>query len=198
MQEFYFAKLNTVLKVKNTLNTPILGTVPIINNEFSFNKKINRVDEKLISNMDSPLLLTEEFRKIRTNVQFLMSQKELKTILVTSPIFGEGKSLVSGNLAIIMALAGKKTVFVDADLRYPVGRELFNLPERKGLTTIISGHKSLEQVIQDTETENLSFISAGPIPPNPTEVLSSDEMKQYNRRFERNSSMSLLSTLHLY
>lgn len=172
IQEFYFTKLNTVSKIEGSLKIPNLGTLPIIKN-----KKSNHPRGKLISAMASPLLFNEEFRRIRANVQFQMIQKSIKTILVTSPVFGEGKSLISGNLAVVMAMDGKKTVFIDADLRKPIGRHLFDLPERKGLTSTVSGDIQLDEIIQKTEIENLFFISAGPIPPNPAEVLSSTKMQ---------------------
>lgn len=172
IQEFYFTKLNTVSKIEGSLKIPNLGTLPIIKN-----KKWNNRRRKLISVMASSLELTDEFRRIRANVQFQMTEKSIQTILVTSPVFGEGKSLISSNLATVMAMDGKKTVFIDADLRTPIGRHLFDLPERKGLTSIVSGDFQLNEIIQHTETENLYFISAGPIPPNPAEVLSSTKMK---------------------
>ncbi|MBE1557083.1 polysaccharide biosynthesis tyrosine autokinase [Sporosarcina limicola] len=178
VQEFYFTKLNTVLRVENVLNTPNLGVIPLIKSQRSFKNKDVNWDERVISAVSSPFLCMEEFRRARANIQYHMAQKEAKAILVTSTVFGEGKSLVSGNLAVVMAMDGKRTVFVDANLRKPIGRRIFNLPERKGLTSMISGQFKLKEIIQKTEMENLFFISAGPIPPNPTEVLSSTKMEQ--------------------
>lgn len=177
IQEFYFTKLNTALKTETVLNIPNLGSIPLIKGGRLFGKKSDNWKEKLMPTMTSPSLITEEFRRIRANVQFHMAQKNVKTILITSPVFGDGKSLVSGNLAIIMAMDGKKTIFVDADLRGAIGREIFNLPKRKGLTSVIAGYDELDQIIQETEISNLSFISSGPIPTNPAEVLSSATMK---------------------
>lgn len=177
VQEFYSTKLNTSLRTEAILNLPSLGTIPLIKSKKRKHQNPNQWDEKLVSMMDSPILLTEEFRRIRANLYFQMMQKNAKTILVTSPINGDGKSLISINLALIMAMDGKKTVYVDADLRKPIGRQMFNLPKRNGLTSIVSGNLKIDEVIQKTGTENLSFISAGPIPPNPAEVLSSVKMK---------------------
>ncbi|QUW23298.1 polysaccharide biosynthesis tyrosine autokinase [Sporosarcina sp. Marseille-Q4063] len=177
IREFYSPKLNTSTKTENVLSIPNLGIIPFVKVKKSFKKKYDQWDEKLISMMESPPILTEGFRRVRANVQYQMSQKNIKTILVTSPVHGDGKSFVSGNLAIIMAMDGKKTVFVDANLRQPIGRLVFNLPKRNGLTSHVSGHFKLNEIIQKTGTENLFFISSGPIPPNPAEVLSSPKMK---------------------
>lgn len=177
ISEFYSPKLNTIIKTENVLNIPNLGIIPFLKEKKFIRKKYDQWDEKLISMMESRPTLTEDFRRIRANVQYQMSQKKVKTILVTSSGHGDGKSFVSGNLAIIMAMDGKQTVFVDANLRKPIGRLVFNLPERKGLTSNVSGHFKINEIIQKTDTKNLSFISSGPIPPNPTEVLSSPKMK---------------------
>ena len=195
IQEFYFSKLNTVLKVESALNVPNLGNIPDIRKQ-TLNKK-NNVDKwngKLISNLMPSIILTEEFRRVRANVQFQMEQKNVKAILVTSPVSGDGKSLVSGNLAIIMAMAGKKTIFIDGDLRKPNGGELFNFTERKGLTSFISGHYELKEIIQKTGTKNLSFIGTGPIPPDPTEVLSSDEMKRVIENLKEHYDVIIIDT----
>lgn len=194
VREFYSSKLTTGLKTENVLDIPNMGIISFIKNKKSFKNKNNQWDEKLISAINSPITLTEEFRRVRANIQFQMSKRNVKTLLVTSPVYGDGKSLISGNLAVIMAMDGQKTVFVDANLRKPIGRRVFNLPERKGLTSTISGKFNLNEIIQQTETENLSFISAGPIPPNPTEVLSSEKMKILIERLKRQFDVIIIDT----
>lgn len=176
IQEYYYAKLDTELKTEYALKIPNLGIIPKIKNGLLNNGKVNSLGEQPIGDLKSSKTYSEEFRRMRANVQFHMSKKNAKTLLVTSAVLGDGKSLISGNLAIVMAMGGKRIVFVDADLRRPIGRELFNILDRRGLTSFVSGHYELNEIIQKTEIKNLSFIGAGPIPPNPAEVLSSDEM----------------------
>ena len=124
IREFYSPRLNTTDKTETILNIPNLGIIPFVKVKRSI--KLLRGKEH-ISMMESPPTLTEDFRRIRANVRYQMTQTNLKTILVTSSFHGDGKSFVSGNLAIIMAMDGKKTVFVDANLRRPIGRLIFNL-----------------------------------------------------------------------
>ncbi|WP_301109822.1 polysaccharide biosynthesis tyrosine autokinase [Sporosarcina sp.] len=180
IREFYFTKLNTAEKAESILKIPNMGSIPMAKKKKRFAKKYvakqgrDAWKEKIIP--ISPVLM-EEFRRIRANIQFQMSQKNAKAIMMTSPVFGDGKSLISGNLAIVMAMDGKKTIFVDANLRESMGRKIFNLPNRIGLTSFLAGTFELDQIVQKTETDNLSFISSGPIPFNPAEVLSSDKMK---------------------
>ena len=193
IQEFYSPKLNTSDRTENILSIPNLGTIPFVKVKRSIKRGV-LWDKKHISVMESSSTLTEDFRRVRANVLYQMSQKNLKTILVTSSFHGDGKSFISGNLAIIMALDGKKTVFVDANLRSPIGRLIFNLPNRNGLTSHVSGYFKLNEIIQKTETENLSFISSGPIPPNPAEVLSSPKMKALIEELKNQFEVIIIDT----
>ena len=117
IQEFYFTKLNSSRQVEKELNIPVLGVVPTIKSKTFFYNNRDEFDGKIISKWNSPTVLVEQFNKIRANVQFIMSQKNIKAILVISSVVGDGKSVISGNLAISMAMAGKKTIFVDINLR---------------------------------------------------------------------------------
>ncbi|WP_260858125.1 polysaccharide biosynthesis tyrosine autokinase [Bacillus sp. FJAT-22090] len=177
-KEFHMTNLNTVIKTERSLGIPSLGKISFLKSTKKVKKRVKNVQFKLLQNLNNPSNLIEEFRDLRANVQYQMEQKKIKAFMVTSSSAGDGRSTMSGNLAIVMAMDGKKTVFIDADLRKPDGRKLFNLPERKGLTSTIVSDYKLEEIIQQTSIENLSFISAGPIPPNSAEILSSTKMKK--------------------
>jgi capsular exopolysaccharide synthesis family protein len=97
-----------------------------------------------------------------------------KTILITSSIGGEGKTFVSINLSSVFAMSGKKTVIVGLDLRKPKIFDDFDLKNDVGVVNYLIGNMSINQIIQKTKIENLDFISAGPIPPNPSELLLSN------------------------
>ena len=118
----------------------------------------------------------EDFSKLAANIHYLTKQKNVRTIMVTSLEVGDGKTFIGCNLAVKLALNGQKTLFIDANLRKSDSRLVFNLPERKGLTSIISGYYEKDQVIQETSTDNLSFLSTGPLPPNPAQFLQSKAM----------------------
>ena len=116
----------------------------------------------------------EAYRLIRTNLQYLAVDKPLRSILITSALPGEGKSLTAANLALSFANAGKATVLVDADLRRPVQSAMFGLPNVYGLSALLAGSCTLEEALQAVpRAKNLWVLPAGPTPPNPAELLGS-------------------------
>ncbi|MBD3949584.1 CpsD/CapB family tyrosine-protein kinase [Tuanshanicoccus lijuaniae] len=129
----------------------------------------------------------EQFRTIRTNLEFVNLDKPVNSIVVTSSIPAEGKSTVSANIAHIMGATEKKVLIVDADLRKPTVHRTFNLTNERGLSTLFTQPDlKFNDVIQFSPELNLYLLPAGPIPPNPSELLSSakmthimDELKKY-------------------
>ena len=141
--------------------------------------------KELIAHRDPKSLVSEVFRTLRTNIQFMNTNNKLKTLLVTSTLPGEGKSWVTANLAVTFAQAGKKVVLVDADMRKGRQYTIFEVSPRPGLSNYLSGFDSntgeeisddLANYIQDTQIPNLYIIPAGNIPPNPSELLISTKM----------------------
>lgn len=126
---------------------------------------------KLMTYMKPKSQITEQYRNIRTNIQFSIMGSDIRSILLTSPSPGEGKTTTLSNLAIVFGQQGKKVLVIDADMRKPTLHQVFQLDNHQGLTNVLSGQISLEACLQETSIENISFISAGPIPPNPAELL---------------------------
>ena len=126
--------------------------------------------------------ISEIFRTLRTNIQFMNTKNKLKSLLVTSTIAGEGKSWVSSNLAATFAQAGKKVIILDADMRKGRQYRIFDVSPRPGLSNYLSGvtendkEVDLADYVQETEIENLFVIPAGNVPPNPSELLVSESM----------------------
>jgi capsular exopolysaccharide synthesis family protein len=120
--------------------------------------------------------------------------KPIKTILITSPEPYEGKSTVSANLAIAFAQAGQKTLILDADLRRPRVHELFGLDRDIGLTTLLVGEASMEEVIRETGIDNLYAITCGPIPPNPAELLESERMREVLEELKQKFDIIILDS----
>jgi protein-tyrosine kinase len=141
---------------------------------------------KLVAHWNPKSPISEAYRTIRTNIQFAGIDREIKTILLTSTGPSEGKSTTSVNLAIVMAQSDKRVVYIDADMRKPTGHHTFHLPNRKGLTSYLAGQVSLDEVVQTTEIPNLSAITAGPIPPNPAELLGSKRMGLFLEELKQN------------
>ncbi len=126
--------------------------------------------------LDSQGLGGESFRKLRTSIGFLGMESPIKVLLVTSSLAQEGKTTLALNLASAYAMGGFRTLLVEADLRRPVLHRVFGMYGMRGLTTVIVGEVPLEDAIINTETRNLSVMLAGAIPPNPVELLGSEQM----------------------
>lgn len=137
-------------------------------------------NEELIIYKDPKSPISEVFRTLRTNLQFMASNKEFKTLLVTSSMPGEGKSWVSANLILAFAQEGKKVIIVDADMRKGRMHKIFNIDKKPGLSNYLSGIIDKEDkdnvfnYIKRTELENLYIMPIGDVPPNPSELLVSE------------------------
>lgn len=154
-----------------------------------FKKKKNNVmtNERpsLITLTRPSSVVAEQFRTIRTNVQFSMIDADLKSLSITSAGPGAGKSTVSGNLAVSFANEGKKVLLVDTDMRKPTVHKTFRLPNHDGLTTLLTDRGSeLTKIIHRLDKENLFVLTSGAIPPNPAELLASNRMKQLKDELE--------------
>ena len=166
----YFFLNNKILDKKDIeqiTKTPLIGKV--FHNDSGFN---------LVTSMNPKSGIAESFRSIRTNIQYIASEKKEKIICVTSSVGGEGKTFIAMNLASIFSATGNKTILIGADMRKPKIFNDFNLPNDKGLSTFLSNQSTKSEVIQKTENKNLDIILSGPIPPNPSELLGTKRMKE--------------------
>lgn len=126
----------------------------------------------------------ESFRQLRTNLQFANVAGKARSVLVTSSVPGEGKSTTATNLAIALAQAGQNVCLVDADLRRPMIHEYLRLERTAGLTTALIGGADINDLLQPWGDDNLYVLTSGQIPPNPSELLGSDEMEHLLTRLE--------------
>jgi len=130
---------------------------------------------KLIVHEQAKSPIAEAYRTLRTNIQFSKADGQLQTILFTSSGPGEGKSTTLANTAVALAQSGKQVIIMDCDLRKPVLHKIFDKKNR-GITNILVEEICAENLIQETQVENLRILTSGPIPPNPSELLGSTKM----------------------
>jgi non-specific protein-tyrosine kinase len=122
--------------------------------------------------------VAEAFRTLRTNIEFASVDAPIRSVLVTSSMSGEGKTVTAANLAVVFAQAGRRVLLVDADLRKPGIHLVFNLPNTYGLATLLHNDEAtLDAIAQVTEQDNLRVLTTGPLPPNPAELLGSQRMR---------------------
>lgn len=133
----------------------------------------------LVTYTDPTGMIAEQFRTIRTNIQFSSIDKKIKSLVFTSSAPSEGKSTVSNNLAVTCANQGSKTLLIDADLRRPTIHQTFSLDNREGLSNYLLGNATPDDVIRATAINDLYVITSGPIPPNPAEILGSSKMQKF-------------------
>lgn len=153
---------------------------------FSWKKKKQKTPDQqhtpvMLLNSKTPFAVTEAYKKIRTNLQFAVgaSDSQMKNVIaISSCLPGEGKSLTSSNLSITTAEISNKVLLIDADMRKPVQHKTFQIPNEKGLSTLLAGTSSLQESVQVNVRPRLDVLTAGPIPPNPSELLASGNMQK--------------------
>ncbi len=153
----------------------------------------SRSDELIVlNNPKSPV--TEAYRSIRSNLNFMSPDKPLKTLVITSSGVAEGKSLTLVNLALSIAQNDKKVIIIDADLRKPMQHKFFEMTNFNGLSSILTGEIDFEEALRKTNVEGVSLITTGVIPPNPAELLASRKMEEVIKRAREEADMVLIDT----
>ena len=132
----------------------------------------------LIAKISPQSPISEQYRTIRTNLQFASVDEPLQSILITSAGPSSGKSLTAANLAVVYAQQGKKTLLIDADMRKPTVHYTFRIDNLSGLSNMLVGDTTLEQAVSPSDVDNLDVLTCGPIPPNPAELLASKRMEE--------------------
>jgi tyrosine-protein kinase Etk/Wzc len=184
VREYLDTSLKTVEDVER-MNMPVLGSIPFIVQQGKIksgrgeNGEVMRIESRLITHFAPKSPVSEAYRSVRTNIQYAKADSPIKTVLVTSSGPGEGKSTSVANLAITFAQTDAKTLLVDTDLRRPVLHAIFGHTRNEGLTNILVGRISADEAIKPTKIGNLDLLTSGTIPPNPSELLSSNMMETF-------------------
>jgi len=142
-------------------------------------KGIKDNKRKIVAAYDPKSPVSEQYRTIRTNIQFSSVDREIRSILVTSSAPAEGKSTTAANLAVVFAQQNRKVLLVDGDLRKPTVHYTFNLTNTFGLTSVLTRQIPLKEAVNGTSVPNLYVLTSGPIPPNPAELIGSHGMDQF-------------------
>ncbi len=174
--------LYTTEQIENATQMMTIGQVPAAKDDLSIAR---------LGSGHYPQL--ESFRRLRTNI-LASGVTGSQVVLLTSAKRGEGKSTVSGNLAVTVAQSGREVVVVDCDLRLPTVHKLFDLPNKRGLTNVLAGEVSVDEAIQYSAFPRVQVITSGPLPPNPTELLGSQRMMDLIEQLKTTFDFIILDT----
>ncbi|MCZ4694020.1 hypothetical protein DWB61_03045 [Ancylomarina euxinus] len=183
LKDLFNNKIQTEEDLERITSAPIIGNI-------AFSKN----DGDILTQKHPSSRITEAFRSLRTRLDYLKNGSDKQTILVTSSSSGEGKSFCAVNIAGILALAGRKTIVLGFDLRKPKLANYIDVPEEIGISTFLIGKHTLDEVIFSTKYENLDCIGAGPIPPNPAELVDSKVTAKLFEELEKQYDCIVIDT----
>jgi polysaccharide biosynthesis transport protein len=176
---FFLEYLDNTIKfpdeIKQILHIPYLGHIPA-HTPAGLNDT-GPIDDLVVQNLPKSSI-SESFRGIRTGIILSSPDKAPKVLLVTSAGPAEGKTFTAANLAAVMANSGSKVLLMDCDMRHPRVHKIFEIKRNTGISGIISGNCSIKDAVVKSRVENLDILAAGPLPPNPAELLGSKKMAQ--------------------
>ncbi len=185
--EFLDDTIKTPDDASRLFDQPVIGYIPQM--------KVIKGEAKNAFVLDQPRSpVAEAFRSLRTNLEFTSVDQPLRTVLVTSANPSEGKTTVAINLAAAIAQSGKSVLLVDADLRRPQVHKYFNLTNRVGLSDYFAHQKPVQSIIRKMENSPLMLITSGSLPPNPSELLTSEKMVRFLKEAQEFADIVLLDS----
>ncbi|MBN8692473.1 MAG: polysaccharide biosynthesis tyrosine autokinase [Bacteroidetes bacterium] len=185
LRVFFFTRIKSVNHLKELTDLPVIGVLPLL--------KVP-VDKGIVVDEQPNSKISEAFRNLRTNLQYANIDAQARSILVTSFAPGEGKTFTSVNIATILAKTGKKVVILELDLHKPRVFRMLGAQPQIGITTHLAGLNSFEEIIGKTAIDNLDCVFAGPIPPNPSELVLSEKLKELIIRCKENYDYVIIDT----
>ena len=197
LRSFLDTTIHTVNDIRDNFNLPILGAIP----EFAHigQKQLKKIDSHTIApelcyHHKPGSIEAESFRSVRTALYVIAASDNANVIQVTSPLSGDGKTTIIGNLAVAMANSGKSVLLIDADMRHPSVHDLFGLRHNIGTADVLTGEIRLLNAIQQTGFNNLSVLTAGKEQENPAELLSSSAFRMMITEAKRSYDFVLVDT----
>jgi capsular exopolysaccharide synthesis family protein len=190
--EYLDDTIKTPEDIKRLTGLPVIGLIGDINAHGSL-KNGNNNNHPLFASSQPRSVVSEAIRSLRTNLEFAAVDEPINTILITSGTPGDGKSTLAANFAWVVAQSGKKTLLLDADMRRPSIHKFFDLSNRLGLSDLIRSKNSMDQLINPVKSQpNLSVITSGRIPPDPSDLLSSKRMKKLIKEFRSTFDVTII------
>jgi capsular exopolysaccharide synthesis family protein len=186
---FIFIRENLNRNILSRTEVEKITVAPVVA-EIAFNKS----SEAVVVEQGSRTLIAEQFRYLRTSLNYIGIGVGKKKILFTSSISGEGKSFITTNLGATLAITGKKVVVLEMDLRKPKLSEMLNLDKNTGLSDYFIGSKTITEIVKSTQVPNMSLISSGAIPPNPAELLMNGRLPELLNELEAMFDYVLIDT----
>lgn len=189
-----FDKIIHVEEIKNKLQSPVLGFIPFIESAQIQNINESAPESRLVVINNPKSSTSEIFKKMRASLRYT-GDGNYQTVTATSTISGEGKTFVLINLAAVHAQLDKKTLIIDLDLRKPRIAKSFNIENNRGISSILTGHNTVEECIhKDVILKNLDVITSGIIPPNPSELIMSSKFDDFLNKLKKEYDYVFIDT----
>lgn len=181
-----FNKILSTVDISDYTDIPVIGGVPTA--------KIDMDVSKVVVHQRPKSMMAEAFRNIRTNLEFYPIEDSCRVITVSSTIAGEGKTFVGLNIAAIYAMTGKKVIILDFDLRKPRLDKCFAVENIKGVSTVLIKKHNYKECLHHSEIDNLDYITSGPIPPNPAEIILGDNLVDMLKGIKKDYDVLIIDT----
>ncbi|KEF31634.1 Tyrosine-protein kinase Wzc [Marinobacter nitratireducens] len=183
------------------IGLPVYAGIPLSESQEALGRKASKRSprrtqqgSKLLAVQNPADLAIEALRSLRTSLHFAMMDAKNNILMISGPSPGVGKTFVSTNLAAVMGQADQKILLIDADMRKGFSHEILNVSNARGLSDLLSGQTTLEEVVHSTECENLEFIPRGTVPPNPSELLMSKRFEDHIVQLAQNYDLVIIDT----
>jgi capsular exopolysaccharide synthesis family protein len=181
-----FNKILSTIDITEYTKIPVIGGIPTA--------KTSMDVSQVVVHQRPKSMMAEAFRNIRSNLEFYPTEDKCRIITVSSTIAGEGKTFVGLNIAAIYAMMGKKVIVLDFDLRKPRLDKCFSVENLKGISTILINKHSYQECVNHSDVENLDFITSGPLPPNPAEIILGTRLKEVIEEIKKDYDIIIIDT----
>ncbi|MDD2635444.1 MAG: polysaccharide biosynthesis tyrosine autokinase [Bacteroidales bacterium] len=186
LKYLFFNKILSTIDISDYTKIPVIGGIP--------STKTNMSVSEVIVHQRPKSMMAEAFRNVRTNLEFYPIKDKCRIITVSSTIAGEGKTFVGLNIAAIYAMTGKKVIVLDFDLRKPRLDKCFDVENIKGISTILIGKNNYKECLHQSNLDNLEFITSGPLPPNPAEIILNDKLDELIKDIQEDYDVIVIDT----